>query len=39
MFELIDKSERVRHFVYIMAAAFVTAVFIWRLPDLLAALK
>lgn len=39
MFELIDKSSNVRHFLYFLTAAALAAVLIWRLPEILAVLK
>lgn len=39
MLELIDQSKHVRRFAYSLTAAFVAAVFIWRLPDIMAAFK
>ncbi|WP_338691847.1 hypothetical protein V6667_02665 [Neisseria leonii] len=39
MLELIDRSSKIRRFLYFQTAALLAAVLIWRLPDVLLALK
>lgn len=39
MLELIDKSDKVRRFAYWLMTTMIAVAFIWRLPEILSAIK